>query len=182
MRETTKFLNGVACVLVPVLVAGAGCAAKNKQKSNEDLYGEFSDNKYQEDIVAAENTAVYGDADKGISPRTLANIEDTIDVTYKTDFEHCFEQEMDRMETRWIAGQISVEFDIGTDGKVIEAKVLAEDLKERKTPEGEALQGEGRVAEKFDDCLEEHVNDWEFDPPPEVKYTHTYSVELGEAW
>ncbi len=182
MCSTTRFTKFAALGLAPLLLAGVGCAAKNKQKSNQDLYAEYENNEYSENIVAAENTAVYGEADQGISPRTLANIEDTIDVTYKTDFEHCFEKEMERMDTRWIAGSISVEFDIGTDGKVTAAKVLAEELKERKAPDGTELKGEARKAEKFDECLEEMVTNWEFDPPPEVEYTHTYSVELGEAW
>lgn len=182
MRRTTRITKVAVLGLAPLLLAGAGCAAKNKQVSNDELYHSFDDNEYQQDIVAGENSTQYGEADQGISPRTLANIEDTIDVTYKTDFEHCFEEEMERMETRWISGSISVEFDIGTDGKVSQAKVLAEELKERKTPDGGELQGEGRVAEQFDDCLERQVKTWEFDPPPEVEYTHTYSVELGEAW
>lgn len=182
MIDDRSLISLCTLALVPALMAGAGCAGKNKGMSNEDLYHQYDDNKYSEDIVAAEADANYGEADKGISPRTLANIEDTIDVTYKTDFEHCFEEEMERMETRWLAGQISVEFDIGTDGTVSEAKVLSEDLRERKTPEGGELQGEGRKAEGFDACLEKKVHDWEFDPPPEVEYTHTYSVQLGEAW
>ncbi len=31
-------------------------------------------------------------------------------------------------------------------------------------------------------CMETSVLGWEFDPPPEVEYVHTYQGRVGEAW
>ena len=34
----------------------------------------------------------------------------------------------------------------------------------------------------FGDCIVAKIYKWEFDPAPEVTYTHTYNGRIGEAW
>jgi hypothetical protein len=166
------------------LVAGLGC--KPKMATNQELLAEYGGEKYQEDMVATdyENTESQG---ASIDPRTQAAIQDAIETVWVTDFEACLEVEMDRLGNRWVAGDFSVEFTIETSGMVSAAKFLSSDIKERKTKnaKGEFVAdggGEARTADGFGDCIVTKIYKWEFDPPPEVTYTHTYNGRVGEAW
>lgn len=171
-------------VLPLVLAAGAmataGCsAAKKNQTSNADMYSEYGENKYEDDMVATEYSREDpGEADAAIAPRTLAAIEDAITTVYITDIERCLEKDMDEMETRSLAGEFSVEMTIETTGKVSDARVIMSDVQERKPKEGE----EGQHAVHFDECLVTTMKEWEFDPPPEAQYSHTHVGVVGEAW
>jgi hypothetical protein len=160
------------------LVASGGCK-KNKQTTNADLYASYENNEYEEDMVAAHpEDTVYEDQGEGIDARTLANIDDTIRTVYLTSFERCLEQEMERLETRWLGAQFTVEFTIETTGKVSKAKMLEMKAGETKPKD----KNNPREADQFDDCVEAALLEWEFDPPPEVQYTHTYNGKVGEAW
>ncbi len=172
-KKSITVVLGAACVL------GLGACKKNKQTSNADLYSSYEDNQYEEDMVAANpEQEIHESQGEGIDARTLASIDDTIRTVYLTDFERCLEVEMERLETRWLGAAFTVEFTIETSGKVSQAKVLDMKAGETKPQKGQAP----READQFDECLEELLLVWEFDPAPEVQYTHTYQGQVGEAW
>lgn len=182
MKLTT--ITKIAGVGALSLVALAGC--KPKQQTNQDLLSEYSGNKYAEDMVATDYEEVE-DQGNSIDPRTQAAIDDTIRTVYVSDFEKCLENEMSRLENRWVAGEFAVEFTIETSGMVSAAKMLNEDIQERRTlnDEGKYVSeggAEPRKATEFGSCVEEKIYKWEFDPPPEATYTHTYNGQVGEAW
>jgi hypothetical protein len=181
MTTNTKIL---ALVGLASLTATLGC--KPKVASNQDLLNEYGGEKYQEDMVATDYEVVE-DQGEGIDPRTQAAIQDTITTVYVSDFESCLEKEMSRLENRWIAGDFAIEFTIEPSGMVSAATMLSEDIQERRTlnDKGEFVSeggAEPRKADQFASCVEEKVYKWEFDPPPEVTYTHTYNGQVGEAW
>jgi hypothetical protein len=154
--------------------------------SNQEMLSEYGGEKYQDDMVATEHESHEHQGDS-IDPRTQAAIQDTIATVYVSDFEKCLEKEMSRLENRWIAGPFSVELTIEPSGMVTEVKMLSVDVIERRTlnAKGEYVSEGGaapRSADKFADCVTEHVFKWEFDPPPEVTYSHTYNGQVGEAW
>ncbi len=162
----------------------AGC--KPKAQTNQDLLSEYSGDKYASDMVATEYETVEDQGDS-IDPRTQAAIEDSISTVWVTDFENCLEKEMSRLENRWIAGDFAIEFTIEPSGMVSSASILQNDIRERRTPnaEGEYVSeggAEPREASEFSSCVEEKAYKWEFDPAPEVTYTHTYNGSVGEAW
>ncbi|MCA9697823.1 MAG: hypothetical protein KC431_09895 [Myxococcales bacterium] len=164
----------------------ATTACRPKPQTNEDLLAQYSGDKYAQDMVATDYENVE-DQGASIDPRTQASIEDAIRTVWVTDFEACLEKEMSRLENRWIAGDFAIEFTIEPSGMVSGAKMLNEDVKERRTlnDKGEFVAEGGkapRVAENFGSCVEEKVYKWEFDPAPEVTYTHTYNGKVGEAW
>ncbi|PRP93804.1 hypothetical protein ENSA5_42060 [Enhygromyxa salina] len=166
------------------LSAAVGC--KPKVASNQDMLAEYGGEKYSEDMVATDYETVEDQGDS-IDPRTQAAIQDTISTVYVTDFEACLEKEMDRLENRWVAGTFAIEFTIEPSGMVSGAEMLQEDIEERRTlnDKGEYVSSGGatpRKAENFGACVEEKVYRWEFDPPPEVTYSHTYNGQIGEAW
>lgn len=174
----TRVLS-LSLVLVAGAMAATACSASKKnQTSNADLYGDYSGNKYEKDMVATEYSQEEGEDQAAIAPRTLAAIEDAITTVYITDIERCLEKDMDEMESRSLAGEFSVEMTIETSGKVSDAKVLMSDVQERKPKEGT----EGQHAVHFDECLVTTMKEWEFDPAPEAKYTHTHVGIVGEAW
>lgn len=178
-KQTLPTIVGLAC-----LAATLGC--KPKVASNQDLLSEYGGEKYAEDMVATEYETVE-DQGASIDPRTQAEIQDTIETVYVTDFESCLEKEMDRLENRWVAGNFSIEFTIETSGMVTSATMLEHDIQERRTKNdaGEFVSEGGaapKQAENFTSCVETKVYKWEFDPPPEVTYTHTYNGMVGEAW
>ena len=144
------------------------------------------DQHHYDDMVTTKDDAVYSEQGKSISPRELEFIQMTIEE-YKGDFEHCLEDEMERMDNRWIAGHFSVEFHISTKGVTSDVKVIEDEVVERRTKDGEGkFVSEGgappRAAEKFAQCVHDKLVDWEFDPPPETDYVHTYNGNVGEAW
>ncbi|HLT39600.1 MAG TPA: hypothetical protein VK034_25125 [Enhygromyxa sp.] len=166
------------------LVGALGC--KPKTTTNQDLLNQYSGSKYESDMVATDYETVEDQGDS-IDPRTQAAIQDTITTVYVTDFEKCLETEMSRLENRWIAGDFAVDLTIETSGMVSAVKFLEVDIKERKTlnDKGEFVSEGGkapRKADNFESCAEAKIYKWEFDPPPEVTYTHSYNGRVGEAW
>jgi hypothetical protein len=177
-RKTLMLVSLVA------LVGAVGC--KKKAVSNQDLLNQYSGDKYASDMVATDYEKTE-DQGESIDPRTQAAIEDSIRTVYVTDFEKCLEQEMSRLENRWVAGDFSVEFTIEPSGMVSKVNFLEVDIQERKTldDKGEFVSEGGkapRKADKFESCAETKLYKWEFDPAPEVTYTHSYNGKVGEAW
>lgn len=184
MIDATSLRTAPALVAGVGLIAALGC--RPQQPTNQDLLTEYSGERYQQDLVATEYATVE-DQGEAIDPRTQAAIDDTIRTVYVADFAECLEKEMDRLENRWVAGTFSVEFTIEPTGMVSSVELLGQDIKERRTPndKGEYVSEGGaaaREAEQFGDCIETYIYKWEFDPPPEVTYSHTYNGEVGEAW
>lgn len=179
-NRSFAFQLGMAIVIgLPLLTTG--CVKRQLDKMNEregSVYDEYDGDKYEEDLVTVKADEVEDQGDS-VAPATLQAIQDTISNVYERDFGRCLQQDMDAYENRWMAGNFSVEFTINTDGKVIAASVLEMDIKERKSAKG---QKEMREAKIFPSCVEESVYKWEFDPPPEVQYTHTYTGKVGEAF
>lgn len=169
---------------VVTLVGALGCTPK--VATNEDLLAEYGGEKYTDDMVATDYEKVEDQGD-AIDPRTQAAIQDLITTTYVSDFEKCLETEMSRLENRWIAGEFAVEFTIETSGLISSVKFLSADIQERRTlnDKGEFVSDGGkepRKADNFESCAETKIYKWEFDPAPEVTYTHTYNGSVGEAW
>ncbi|MFO7564399.1 MAG: hypothetical protein R6X02_17260 [Enhygromyxa sp.] len=176
--------KSLALVGLVALVGALGC--KPKTTSNQDLLDQYSGDKYASDMVATDYETVEDQGD-AIDPRTQAAIQDTITTVYVTDFEKCLETEMSRLENRWVAGSFSVEFTIEPSGLVSKVKFLDIDIEERKTlnDKGEYVSEGGaapRKADNFESCAEAKLYKWEFDPAPEVTYTHSYNGQIGEAW
>jgi hypothetical protein len=171
---------------VSCLAVGTTGCKKEEESTNADFAESFDQHHY-DDIVTTEEYHEYEDQGQGISPRELEYIQDTIE-SYKGDFEHCLEVEMDRLENRWVGGEFAVEFHIETDGKVSMAKMLESKVQEARTLKDDQYvpleQGGAppRSADNFAPCVEKKLLDWEFEPPPEAQYVHTYTGHIGEAW
>ncbi len=171
-----------AALLGLTAATGAGCAKRQMNKMNNEeaaLAGQYDGSSYEKDMVQADNNKTYADAGTGVSPERLAAIQDTITSVYERDLGRCLQQDMEAYSNRWIAGTFTVEFKINTKGQVIEARLLEQDIKERRLPPG---QKEAREAKLFGPCIEAAIYKWEFDPPPEVDYVHTYTGKVGEAF
>jgi hypothetical protein len=173
-------------VLVGLASLSLTFACKPKLASNQEMLNAYGGEKYADDMVATEHESTEDQGDS-IDPRTQAAIQDAISTVYVSDFEKCLEKEMSRLENRWVAGPFAIEFTIEPSGMVTAVKMLSEDIVERKTlnAKGEFVAEGGaapRKADQFSACVEERVFKWEFDPPPEVTYTHTYNGQVGEAW
>ncbi len=158
-------------------------ACKNKGPTdNPDVaagYRGADNNEYEGDIITADRRQDYDSQGKGISPEVLQNIDDTILTTYLTDIERCLEDEMDVAETRFMRAVFLIEFHVNTKGQTTEGKVL--ELNARKQNAKGADQGEHDAA-NMKSCIETSVKEWEFDPPPEVEFVHTYRGQVGEAF
>lgn len=184
MQMNSKLFSLAAIGALFGSVALTGC--KPKRPTNSDLLSEYSGEEYQQEMVATDYEEVE-DQGASIDPRTQASIQDTINTVYVTDFESCLEKEMSRLENRWVAGEFAVEVTIEPSGLVSSVKFLNSDIKERRTKndKGEFVSeggAEAREADQFPSCVEAKVYKWEFDPPPEVTYTHSYTGSVGEAW
>ncbi len=150
---------------LPLLVAlaGAGCAGPQQTAQ-----------------VAA--PAAVGPEVHPISPESLEAIEHAFAVTYASDFEHCFEAEMERTERDRLRAEFSLEADIDTQGRITDTRLVR-----AHTPEADAdlradFHGPHGIAERFHGCVEAKLDDWELPHPPESPYTHTLGLSLGEAW
>ncbi len=173
----------ITIALLTSLIGTAGtlssCYRKlERSMDNPDVAAGYQDNSYKRSIVTGRERRDYKDQGASVTPKTMASIEYTISNVYERDFERCLEGEMARMDTRFVAGTFSVEFTIGTNGKVSNAKLLSIDIKERRPAKGK----QGRDADQMDECIMTSIAEWEFDPAPEVVYTHTYNGKVGERW
>lgn len=158
-----------------------GC--KNKAPTdNPDVaagYRGADNNDYESDIVTADRSKDYESQGQGISPEVLRNIDDTILTVYLKDIERCLEDEMDVAETRFMRAVFLVEFHVDTAGKTSQGKVL--EIQARKQDAKGSDLGEHDPA-NMKNCIETSVTEWEFDPPPEAEFVHTYRGQVGEAF
>lgn len=180
MQHTTL----TTILAVTSLALASGCARRQLDKMNngeEDLYAKYQESSYEKDMVTHEETKDYEDQGKGVSPKVLKSIQDTVENVYERDFGRCLQKDMEAYENRWIAGTFSVEFTINTTGQVTQARITQSDIKERKPPKGKK-ENQQREAKLFSGCVEDSAKKWEFDPPPEVEYVYTYSGKVGESF
>ena len=168
------------CLAVLVAMPAIGACKQQKKSDNPDVAAEYrGNNKYEDDIVTARNRQDYEDQGVAIDPKTLAAIDDSIKTVYLRDLERCLEDEMEEQGTRFMRSVFTVQFDIDTDGSAGGAKVLDIWLKKQDAKGGDV--GEVDPA-NFQSCLETVIAEWEFDPPPERLYSHTYQGQVGEAF
>jgi len=176
--------NRINLTALVVLGMGLGLTACKKQADTDNpdvaaAYRGSDNNDYEGDIITADRRQDYDDQGKGISPEVLQNIDDTILTVYLKDIERCLEDEMDVAETRFMRAVFLVEFHVDTAGKTSQGKVL--EIQARKQNAKGADQGEHDPA-NMKSCIETSVTEWEFDPPPEVEFVHTYRGQVGEAF
>src|SRR5690606_28463492 len=153
-----------------------GCN-KNLDTDNPDVAAAYrGDNKYEDDIVTAKKRESYEDQGQGISPKTLQAIEDTIVSAYEKDFERCLEEQMGEMGTRFLRSAFIVEFRIDTNGDAGDAKIL--EIETRKQDAKGADLGQVS-SDGMKACIASSIDEWSFDPAPEVEYVHTYRGRVG---
>lgn len=181
-RQYRDPMKSVAALAVLGLGLGLGGCKKQADTDNPDVAADFrgaDHNDYESDIVTADRSRDYDDQGKGISPEVLRNIDDTILTVYLKDIERCLEDEMDVAETRFMRAVFLVEFHVDTAGRTSQGKVLEIDA--RKQNAKGADQG-AHDPSNMKSCIETSVTEWEFDPPPEVEFVHTYRGQVGEAF
>lgn len=176
--------HGKTTKVAALIVLGLGLSGckKGPDSDNPDVaagYRGADNNDYEEDIITADRSKDYDDQGKGISPEILQNIDDTILTVYLTDIERCLEDEMSEAETRFMRSAFLVEFTINTAGKTSQGKVLQIETREQSA-KGEDKGEHDSAAMKS--CIETSVTEWEFDPPPEIDFVHTYRGTVGEAF
>ena len=160
------------------MLVATGCA--KQQSDDPDVAAGYRDNnKYEADIVTAEKRKNYKEQGKGIKPETLQSIQETIDNVYAKDFENCLERQMDENGTRFMRSVFLVEFTIATSGKASKARVLEIETR-KQNAKGSDVGPVDSAGMK--DCIQTSIQDWEFDPPPEVNYVHTHKGQVGEAF
>lgn len=157
----------------------SGCAGKKKQQhsTNEELMAQFAGEEYADDVVSV-HPEQHEDQGQAVSAEAQLAVQDSIQEVYLVDFENCLEEEMDRLENRYVAGDFTIELHIGTDGRVSRVKFIEEDVRERRVAEGATP----KKAKGFAECIRRATKEWEFSPAPEAAYVHTYSGRVGEAW
>ncbi|MBC8070961.1 MAG: hypothetical protein IAG13_21735 [Deltaproteobacteria bacterium] len=170
----------VAALLFAAAASPAGLTGcKKRDTDNPDVAAGHRNGKYSGDIVTGNYREETEDQGKGIHPSTLRSIEDTIGNTYERDFERCLEDEMDEAGTRFMRSMFTVEFRIDTKGDAGSAKILDIWLK-KQNAKGTDI---GEVpADKLKACVIGAIDEWVFDPAPEVDYVHTYRGQVGEAF
>ncbi len=172
----------VAALLVLGLGLGLSGCKKKQASDNPDVaagYRGADNNDYEGDIITADRSKDYDDQGKGISPEILQNIDDTILTVYLTDIERCLEDEMSEAETRFMRSAFLVEFTISTSGKTSAGKVLQIETRKQTAKGADAGEIDSAAMKA---CIEESVTEWEFDPPPEIDFVHTYRGRVGEAF
>lgn len=161
------------------LLALSACRNKGHSDNPDVAAGYRGNNQYEGEIVTAEKRQDYGDQGQSISPKTLQNIEDTISNVYEKDFARCLEEQMDELGTRFVRSVFTAEFTIDTSGAASKAKVLEIETRTQK-PNGADI---GQVSsEGMKACIQSSIAEWQFDPPPEAVYIHTYRGQVGEAF
>ena len=177
IRRSTCSWRG-ALVLALTAASLSACAKKQEPTSNSALLDEISGDEYDDDFVTADGAGRHEDQGTAVSAEAQLAVQDAIQEVYIVDFERCLEIEMDRLNNRYVAGDFTVELSIGTDGRVSKVNFIKWDIQERRTVEGASP----RKADEFPGCLEQAAKEWQFDPPPERAYVHTYAGRVGEAW
>lgn len=167
---------------VSIIIIAGLCAVACKselQSDNPDVAASYQDNKYEDDIVTAQKRHSYEDQGKAIKPKTLQSIEHTITNVYEKDFERCLEEQMDEQGTRFMRAVFTVEFRIDTNGEAGDAKIL--EIQTRKQNAKGSDIGEVS-SDSMKECIASSIDEWEFEPAPEVDYVHTYAGQVGEAF
>jgi len=169
--------TGLSLALVALLVAPA--CKPDKQTDNPDVAAGYRSNTYQDDIVTGRQRSDYEDQGKGIDPKTLRQIEDDIRTVYERDLERCLEDSMATHDTRFLRSVFTVEFHIAPSGNAGGAKFLGIWLKKQNA---KGANTEELSPDELQACIVDSIASWEFDPPPEVEYVHTYKGQIGEAF
>jgi hypothetical protein len=176
LRPHARLALAASLVALPAF----GCAnARQKDLDNPDTAAAYQDNRYKEDIVTGKESQTYEDKGSGISQKALMGIQDSMATVYQRDFERCLEGEMDRYGTRFLRTVFNVEFTIDTTGKVTNVNVISVGVREQNA--AGADKGE-KDAAGMKQCIIDSGMAWEFEPPPEIVYIHTYSGRVGEAY
>ena len=163
-----------------VLTLASGCAGTlDPHPTNAELYDVYAARAGEGPVLG---TPVEATGDTQVSAEVVAHIDRTLGESYHRDVERCAEEEMERLDNRYLGGELVFELHVGSDGKVHKAGVLEGDLRERRDASGRSLEGPGRVADRFHACFADTAKTWEFSQAPESSYVHTYAVTLGEAW
>lgn len=155
-----------------------GCRPK-EPFDNPDVAAGFRGSEYEQSMVQPNSNDAPPQSSGSISPQTLSVIETTISNVYETDFERCLEHEMEVHETRFLRAKFAVQFTVGTDGRVSAVDVL--ELGARRQDATGADLGD-IPTDEIDQCIRSAVALWEFSPPPEAVYVHTYNGLIGEAF
>jgi hypothetical protein len=161
------------------LLGGLALGCKPKQTDNPDVAADYRDSAYDKEIVTGQERKDYADQGKGIKPKTLRSIEDTITTVYERDFERCLEDQMSIHETRFLRTVFAVEFRIDTAGQAGDARVLQISMSKQNAKGGDVGTADPAGMK---DCIIKAIDEWEFDPAPEVDYVHTYNGQVGEAF
>lgn len=164
-------------VLFAAAIAAPGC--KKTDTDHPDVASGHRNSKYHGDIVTGTYRDEHKDQGKGIHPSTLRSIEDTISNTYERDFERCLEDAMDVEGTRFMRSMFTVEFKIDTKGNAGSANVL--DIWVKKQNAKGSNIGDVKP-DGMKECVIAAIDEWVFDPAPEVDYVHTYRGQVGEAF
>lgn len=179
-------LGITVCLLVlatPAALATVACANATQDVTNADLYAAFAEEVGDQDyVVATADSASTRPEDPRIDPSVPATVAQQLAESYHRDIERCVEAEMERLDTRWLAGDLAVALHIGEDGRVTQTRMLEGELRERRSPGGAPLQGEARVADGFHECVDGVATSWEFAVELEHEYVHTHHFTVKEAW
>ena len=166
-----------------LLVLGAvafasGCATTGNATTNADMAESYYSGAY-DDMVAAEPTRDGpAGSEVAISPHALETLQMEIADGAAPSVERCMESEMERLDTRWLAGSFSFEMHVEPNGQVTKAKLIEHDVRESRVADG----AQARHAEGFGPCVETKLLALELDPIVERTYVHTYVGYVGEAW
>jgi len=171
--------NAIIGAISACLMGGLAPGCKKKQTDNPDVAAAYRGSAYEKEIVTGQERKDYKDQGKGISPKTLAAIEDTITNVYERDFERCLEEQMAVYETRFLRTVFAVEFRIDTSGQAGDARVLSINMSRQNAKGGDVGTADPTGMKE---CIVKAIDEWEFDPPPEVDYVHTYNGQVGEAF
>ena len=117
-----------------------------------------------------------------VSIEAIAAIEHAFAVTYSTDFEYCFEEQMEDSQESLKKAEFSIEADIGTDGRISDTRLVHAHAPGASEALHDEFHGPSGLAERFHGCVEAKLESWELSHPPEAPYTHTVGLSLGQAW
>jgi hypothetical protein len=185
MRLSSIFVSlarpAVSAVMGALFVFSlAACGPQKPETTNADMANQFSGEKHEGDIVSTKGSATHAENGTGVSMEAIHAIQDGIERVYSEDFNHCMEEEMERLGNMNVGGEFTFEITVETTGKVSEVQFLKVRVGETKPA---PKQKETREADQFAPCLEARMkSDWEFSPPPEKRYKHTYYGKAGAAW
>ncbi len=177
VEAITMSTRTVSFALFSLLATIGGC--ERRQTDNPDVAAAYRHNKYDGDIVTGTYRDETSDQGQGVKPETLIAIDDRITNVYGADFRHCLESEMDDHDARFMRAAFKLEFTVEPDGHAHDAHVLQIGLSQQDAKGHDV----GVVApEHLGKCIVAAVDDWEFDPAPEVAFVDTYEGKLAEAY